>query len=92
MIGAGTKWSDCMRADGYQYDNPDQVDDDLRARLGAILQGQDPTSVTGPTLDALKELQGEELAVASLLTDCEEEHIEPVQAAIESELYGAPQA
>lgn len=92
MIAAIKQWSDCMRADGYQYDNPTQVEDDLHERLDAILQGQDPATLTGPTLDSLHELQGEELAVAAILTSCEEEHIEPVQAAIESELYGAPQS
>lgn len=90
MIAAIAQWADCMRAEGYEYDTPTQVEDDLRSRLEAVLQGQDPVSVSGATLAALTELQGEELAVAALLTSCEEEHIEPVQAAIESELYGAP--
>ncbi len=92
MIAAIKQWSDCMRADGYQYDNPTQVEDDLHERLDAILQGQDPATLTGPTLDSLHELQGEELAIAAILTSCEEQHIEPVQGAIESELYGAPQS
>jgi hypothetical protein len=92
MIAAIKEWSDCMRADGYEYDHPDQVDDDLRERLDAITQGQDPKTITGPALDALHELQGEELTVAALLTTCEEDHIEPVQAQLESELYGAPQS
>ena len=48
--------------------------------------------MTGPALDALHELQGEELAVAEILTTCEEDKIEPVQAAIEAELYGSPQS
>ena len=88
MIAALKDWSDCMRAEGYEYDHPDQVEVDLRERLDAITQGQDPTTLTGPALDALHELQGEELAVAALLTSCEEDHIEPVQDKIESELYG----
>lgn len=88
MIDAITAWSDCMAADGYDYTHPDQVTDDLTQRLGAIAQGQDPTTLTGPDLDALHELQGEELAVAALLAACEEEHIEPVQAVVEGELYG----
>ena len=92
MIAAIKKWSDCMRADGYQYDNPSQVEDDLQQRLAAILQGQDPTTLTGPALDSLHQLQGEELAIAAVLTTCEEDNIAPVQAAIEAELYGAPQS
>jgi hypothetical protein len=92
MIAAIKQWSDCMRGEGYQYDNPGQVEDDLRQRLDAILQGQEAAALTGPAIDALNELQGEELAIAAILTSCEEEHIEPVQAAIEAELYGAPQS
>ncbi len=92
MIAAIKKWSDCMRADGYQYDNPTQVEDDLQERLDAILQGQDPTTLTEPALDSLHQLQGEELAIATVLTSCEEDNITPVQDAIEAELYGAPQS
>jgi hypothetical protein len=92
MIAAIKKWSECMRADGYQYDTPTQVEDDLHERLAAIVQGQDPATLTGPALDSLHELQGEELAIAALLTSCEDEHITPVQAAIEAEVYGAPQS
>ncbi len=92
MVAAIKKWSDCMRADGYQYDNPTQVEDDLRERLAAVVQGQDPTTLTGPALDSLHQLQGEELAIAAVLTSCEDATITPVQAAIEAELYGAPQS
>ncbi len=92
MIAAIKKWSDCMRADGYQYDNPNQVEDDLQERLDAIVQGQDPTTLTGPALDSLHQLQGEELAIAAVLSTCEEDNITPVQDAIEAELYGAPQS
>ncbi len=92
MIAAVKKWSDCMRADGYEYDNPDQVDEDLRQRLDAVAQGQDPKTLTGPALDSLHALQGEELAIAAKLTTCEQDNIEPVQAKIEAELYGGPQS
>lgn len=90
MIAATKKWADCMRAENFDYDQPGQVETDLRARLAAITKGQDIKSLTGPALDALKALQGEELAVASVLTTCEEKYIEPVQAKIETDLYGAP--
>ena len=92
MVAALGTWSDCMNAEGYKYDHPDHVDDDLRERLDAITLGQDPTTLTGPALDALTELQGEELAIASVFLGCEEEHIVPVEEIIEAELYGAPQA
>jgi hypothetical protein len=88
MVAAITAWSECMAAEGYEYDHPDRVTDDLQERSDAISQGQDPATLTGEALAALEELQGEELAVAALLTSCEEEHIEPVQAEVEAELYG----
>ena len=59
-----------------------------RERLDAITQGQDPATLTGPALDALHELQGEELALALVAFTCEEERIEPVKAQIELELLG----
>jgi hypothetical protein len=92
MVAAIESWSECMRAEGLSYDNPNQVEDDLHERLDAIVQGQDPGTLTGPALDSLHELQGEELAIAEILTSCEEDVIEPVQAEIESEMYGAPQS
>jgi hypothetical protein len=91
MVTARQQWTTCMRDAGYEYDEPDQVSEDLTERLKAIVGGQDPKTVTGPTLDALKALQGEELAVAAALTTCEEKTILPVQDAVEAELYGAPQ-
>ncbi len=90
MIAATKKWADCMHAKNFDYDQPDQVETDLRNRLAAITQGQDTKTITGPALEALKALQGEELAVAAVLTTCEEKHIEPIQAKIETDLYGAP--
>ena len=91
MIAALKQWGECMRAEGYEYDVPDQVNDDLVERLAALLQGQDPKALSGPALDALHELQGEELAIAAVFVSCEEDKIQPVQEQIEAELYGAPQ-
>jgi hypothetical protein len=91
MIAAIGAWSDCMRADGFDYEHPDRVEEDLQARLDAITQGQDPSTLTGSALQALQQLQGEEIDIATLLTTCAEAHIEPVQAQLESELYGGPQ-
>jgi hypothetical protein len=89
VIAATATWAKCMRADGFQYDNPNQVDDDLRQQLAAITQNQDPRTLTGPALDALTALQDQERAIAAKLTSCEEEHLEPIVAKVEAELYGA---
>ena len=81
-----------MRADGFDYEHPDDVTDELAQRLDAILQGAEPASLAGPEAAALADLQDEERSVAVVATACEEEHIVPVQDAVESELYGAPQS
>ncbi len=91
MVAAVTQWSDCMKTAGFAYDAPGQVDEDLQTRLDAITAGEDPRTLTGPAAATLKELQGEELMIAAALTTCEEQHIEPVQAQVETEVFGAPQ-
>ena len=89
MIAALKKWSKCMRAKGFNFDTPDQVDAELRERLAGIAQGRDLTTLTGPALAALGQLQGEERAVATLLTTCEEKHIVAVQERVEAEIFGS---
>ena len=91
MIAAVAKWADCMKTAGFAYDEPGRVDEDLHARLDAVTAGEDPRTLAGPAAAALKELQGEELVIAAALTTCEQEHIEPVQAQVETEVFGAPQ-
>lgn len=92
MIAALKKWSDCVRAKGYQYDHPDQIDADLRDRLAAITLGQDPKTLTGPALATLRQLQGEELAIAAVHHRCEADFVEGVRAKVESEVSGRPPA
>ena len=60
----------------------------LREQLTAITGGADPTTLTGPELDALTELQGEERAVAVVAHECEEEFLADVEDQIEEELTG----
>jgi hypothetical protein len=91
MVAAIAKWSTCMKDAGFTYDRPIQVEDSLQERLDAITQGQDPQGLSGPAATQLKDLQGEELAVAAALTTCEEANIETVQAQVETEIFGAPQ-
>lgn len=88
MVAALSKWAACVRAEGYSYEHPDQIDDDLRERLAAITQGQDPNALPQAALDALTQLQGEERAVAVVARTCEEDHLESVQEKVEAELYG----
>ena len=91
MIDALAKWSKCVRAAGYEYDQPDDGPVDIANRLAGILKGQDPKTLTGPALDALTQLQGYERAVAVTAHKCVTDLVEPVVAQIESEIFGAPQ-
>ena len=90
VVEATGKWSDCMRQKGYDYANPDDVEQDLHDRLDALTQGADPRTLTGSDAAALTELQGEELALAPTSIQCEEEFMEPVISKVEEEVFGAP--
>jgi len=90
VVEATGKWSDCMRQKGYDYANPDDVEQDLHDRLDALTHGADPRTLTGSDAAALAELQGEELALAPVSIHCEEDVLEPVISKVEDEVFGAP--
>lgn len=93
MIEALEAWSSCLATAGYQYDNPDVLDDDLAERLAAILGGvTDLALLDDAATAALTDLQGLERAVAQAAETCEEDHIVPVEEQIEAEIYGAAQS
>ncbi len=79
VITATAKWASCMREAGFAYNNPEEIEPNLKDRLTAISGGD------------LTQLQGEERAIAVADLACEEEFIEPVVKQVETELYGAPQ-
>jgi len=90
MIAAIKAWSDCMREAGFNYDNPEQTEEDIQDRLDAILDGAAPEELSAAGQEELKQLQGEERAVAVSDLECEAKYIGPVQIQVETELYGAP--
>ncbi|HLF27985.1 MAG TPA: hypothetical protein VJG32_16750 [Anaerolineae bacterium] len=91
MIAAVEEFADCVRAEGFNYNHPNEIEPDIRNRLAAITQGVPLESLSADAQAALTELQGYERAIAELATQCEEDILEPVQAQIERELYGGPQ-
>lgn len=91
MIAAVEDWSGCMREAGFDYNNPEEIEPDIREQLQAITGGAAPESLTGGAKDALIELQGAEKAIAVASISCGEEFIEPAVKKIEIDLYGAPQ-
>jgi len=91
VIEAVANWGDCMREEGFDYNNPEEVETHIEDRLEAILDGADPAMLSADAQAALAELQGEERAIAVRDLECEEEFIEPVVQQVETELYGGPQ-
>ena len=90
MVAATEAWSDCIGEEGFDYNNQDEVEEDIQERFDAITEGQDPQTLTGSALEALTELQGEERAVAQIDFECADELLDPVLEQVEAELYGAP--
>lgn len=88
VVEAVSNFAACMQDAGYEYRHPDEVEEDLPDRLDAITQGADPTTLTGPALAALAELQAYERAVTPVAFDCEVTHLEPVIDQVDRELSG----
>jgi hypothetical protein len=91
IVSATEAWAECIGEEGFDYNNPDDIEDDIQERFDAIVEGQDPESLSGSALEALTELQGEERAVAQIDFECGEELLEPVVEQVEAEIYGAPE-
>ncbi len=85
FLSAVTKWSACIRKAGFDFDNTGHVERELQQRLADVTQGQDPRTLDASAAEALRALQGEELAIAAAAYDCEEQHIQPVQDMIEAD-------
>ena len=88
MIAAREDWARCMREEGYDYDRQEDAEDEIAERFEEIVGDEDPESLTGPALAELRELQGEERAVAARDDECSVEFLDDVEDAIEEELSG----
>ena len=89
MKAALRQFVDKMRAEGFTYNHPDEVETDLRERLAAITGGEFiPVEKMAPEkLDALKKLQDYERRVALLSFKLQGEIFDPVEEKIEKELF-----
>lgn len=88
VISALATFASCMQSAGYEYSHPDEAEQDLLDRLDAVTEGADPSTLTGPALDALTALQDYERAVVPVAVGCETTHLEPVIDTVERELLG----
>jgi hypothetical protein len=91
IVAAREKWSKCMRDHGYNYkEDQDEIIEEYGKRLDELLQGDDPTTLTGERAAALRKLQAEEVAVSLADLDCEIKHTDAVYRKVEIEVYGHP--
>jgi hypothetical protein len=91
-IAAGRRdWSRCMRSHGYDYkEDQDEIIEEYGERLDELLEGDDPTTLTGQRAAALRQLQQEEIAVSLADLDCQIKHTDEVYRQVEIEVYGQP--
>ena len=88
MVEAIGKFSDCVRAEGFDYDNESQIEPDMRDRLAEITQGLPVEALSTDAQSALAELQGYERKLAVTSLNCELQYLDPVEDQVESELFG----
>jgi hypothetical protein len=89
MRAALKKYSEKMRAAGFDYQHPDDVEADIHKRFEAII-GNSSEPVEKLSADqqaALKKLQEYERRVAKVGTKLQEEIFDPVEEEIQKELY-----
>jgi hypothetical protein len=87
MVAALAEFGDCMRAAGFNYKLEREIEPDLKQRLYEITNGDPVESLSPDAQAALKELQGEERALAVATYNCENRIISPVEDQVEHELY-----
>ncbi len=81
-------WSACMAEAGYDYESPEDAEDELLERYNDLTRGQPPEALEGADQEALAELQGEERAIAAADLACAEEHLIPVEEQVERDISG----
>jgi hypothetical protein len=91
MVKAIERWTACMAAAGYRYEDPDDIDGELFGRMERIVGPLPGPFATGPAPGekprpydraALARLQRDEVAVARADSACERKHITPVEAVV----------
>ncbi|NNC43201.1 MAG: hypothetical protein HKO03_08195 [Acidimicrobiia bacterium] len=86
---AEQQWIDCMSEEGYEYLDQDEIIDEYEEQYDIIVGDDDPDELTGTRLDALTELQADEIAVALRDLECQAPVDEAVRT-VEVEIFGAP--
>jgi hypothetical protein len=89
VVAADEAWMECMAEDGYEYEDQDEIIEEYEELLEVVTGGEDPESLTGADLEALQELQAEEIAVALKDLECQGP-LDEVIREVEIEIFGAP--
>jgi hypothetical protein len=88
MVDAQKSWSSCMRQAGFDYEKQGDPEDELHEQLDSLTGGADPATLSGSDQDALVQLQGKELAVATADSDCAAQHVFAVERQVEQDISG----
>jgi hypothetical protein len=86
MEAALADFVDCIRAEGFDYNHPIEIERDFRSRLDEITQDIPLTALAADAKRELEALQEEEIAVAIVTLDCESRILEPVEDRVERDL------
>ena len=87
-VDAVKKWSECMKKGGYDYEDPQDGEDEILERYDDLTKGADPTTLSESDQAALKDLQDQERALALADFACQDEFLAPVEQHIEHEISG----
>ncbi len=88
MVRALESWSECVADAGFRYEDPEEIDSDLFARMEKLVGPLPGQFATGPPAGekaqsydpaALRELQREEVQIARADWACEKKRILPVE-------------
>lgn len=91
VAAARDAWAGCMQDAGYYYtEDQDQIIEEYEERLDALTEGDDPESLTGERLVALRGLQAEEIKVALKDAECDDKYLDAVVKQVELEVFGRP--
>ena len=87
-VAAVGEWSACMSEAGYDYESPEDAEDELLERFDDLTKGADPTTLTESDAEALVDLQAEERAIALADLACAQEFLIPVEEQVERDISG----
>jgi len=90
IIDAYRNWSTCISDAGYGYGDSKEIQVDLETRLATLTGGSDIASLPADQASALKQLQGEELAIAAADLQCQIDNVDAIQKQVEIEILGRP--